>query len=76
MPTTKCPECEHDMNFDYSTRKMACKNCGLFTSRDELVNLRDKIRDKKELKYTDSIIMDSHHILKSGGIFICPIDYC
>lgn len=35
------------MNFDYSTRKMACKNCGLFTSRDELVNLRDKIRDKK-----------------------------
>ena len=26
---------------------MACKNCGLFTSRDELVNLRDKIRDKK-----------------------------
>ena len=47
MPTTKCPECEHDMNFDYSTRKMACKICGLFTSRDELVNLRDKIRDKK-----------------------------
>ena len=47
MPTTKCPECEHDMNFDYSARKMACKNCVLFTSRDELVNLRDKIRDKK-----------------------------
>ena len=36
--------------------------------------LLDKIREKKELKYTNSIIMDTHHILKSGGIFICPID--
>ena len=36
--------------------------------------LLDKIRDKKELKYTSSMIMDTHHILKSGGIFICPID--
>lgn len=47
MPETKCPECDGIMNFDYMTRKMACKNCGLFTSRDELVNLRDKIRDKQ-----------------------------
>jgi len=47
MSTTKCPECDRDMNFDYSTRKMACKSCGLFLSRDELVNLRDKIKDKR-----------------------------
>ena len=39
MSTTKCPECDRSMNFDYSTRKMACKSCGLFLSRDELVNL-------------------------------------
>lgn len=36
--------------------------------------LLDKIRDKKELKYTNSIVTDTHHILKSGGIYICPID--
>ena len=38
---------DRSMNFDYSTRKMACKSCGLFLSRDELVNLRDKIKDKR-----------------------------
>ena len=47
MATTKCPECDRSMNFDFSTRKMACKSCGIFLSRDELVNLRDKIRDKR-----------------------------
>ncbi len=46
MAKTKCPECDRSMNFDYSTRKMACKSIGLFHSRNELVNLRDKIRDK------------------------------
>jgi|TARA_B100001750_G_C14953653_1_gene324799 hypothetical protein len=41
----ECPECENELFFEPSLRKMICRKCGLFASRDEVTNMR---RTKRE----------------------------
>jgi transcription initiation factor TFIIIB Brf1 subunit/transcription initiation factor TFIIB len=39
-----CPECSALLFFDSTTKRYVCKGCGLYLTKDELVNMRDKQR--------------------------------
>jgi len=50
MADNYCPECGGLLTFDVAARKFACKSCGLFLSRDELSEMRDRKRDQEDDK--------------------------
>jgi len=43
-----CPECGGDMQFFTTTKRNVCKSCGLSLTRQELVELRKKLKPKFE----------------------------
>ncbi|MDG6996532.1 MAG: hypothetical protein JRN52_11465 [Nitrososphaerota archaeon] len=44
MPEQSCPECGASLFFDSTAKRYVCKGCGLYVTRDELTNIRDKLR--------------------------------
>jgi len=42
-----CPECGGALFYDIPTKRYLCKSCGLFVTKDEILDLRDKERDKR-----------------------------
>jgi ribosomal protein S27AE len=44
MPEQLCPECGAALFYDSPTKRYACKGCGLYVTKDELVNIKDKLR--------------------------------
>ncbi|MDG6998642.1 MAG: hypothetical protein JRN15_05955 [Nitrososphaerota archaeon] len=44
MPEQSCPECGASLFFDSTAKRYVCKGCGLYVTKDELVNMRDKLR--------------------------------
>ncbi len=42
-----CPECSATLFYDSPSRRYVCKGCGLYVTKDELVNIRD--RQRKDL---------------------------
>jgi tRNA(Ile2) C34 agmatinyltransferase TiaS len=44
MPEQLCPECGATLFYDSPTKRYACKGCGLYVTKDELVNIKDKLR--------------------------------
>jgi len=45
---TYCPECGGEMQYLSSTKRYACKSCGLSVTRQELMELRQKLRPEFE----------------------------
>jgi len=39
-----CPECGGEMQFMSATKRYVCKSCGLSVTRQELMELRHKLR--------------------------------
>jgi len=39
-----CPECGGEMQYISATKRYACKSCGLSVTRQELMELRRKLR--------------------------------
>jgi len=39
-----CPECGGEMQYISSTKRNVCKSCGLSVTRQELMELRQKLR--------------------------------
>ena len=37
-----CPECGGNLKFDSITKNYICTNCGIFTSREKIDEIRDK----------------------------------
>jgi transcription initiation factor TFIIIB Brf1 subunit/transcription initiation factor TFIIB len=48
MPEQSCPECGASLFYDSSTKRYACKGCGLYVTKDELVNIRDKLHNQMD----------------------------
>jgi ribosomal protein S27AE len=48
MPEQSCPECGASLFYDTSTKRYACKGCGLYVTKDELVNIRDKLHNNMD----------------------------
>jgi len=43
-----CPECGGEMQYISMTKRYACKSCGLAVTRQELMELRQKLRPTME----------------------------
>jgi transposase-like protein len=43
-----CPECGGEMQYISATKRYVCKSCGLSVTRQELMELRSKIRPAME----------------------------
>ena len=41
-----CPECGEVFFYDIPMRRYICKSCGLYVTKDEIRDLREKERDK------------------------------
>jgi len=46
MSTQTCPECGGAMTYDLATKHFTCKKCGLYVTREQLYDLRVKIRER------------------------------
>jgi len=45
---TYCPECGGEMKYMPATKNYVCKSCGLSVTRQELMELREKLRPTYE----------------------------
>ena len=43
-----CPECGGEMQYLTATKQYVCKTCGLSVTQQELVELREKSKDRPE----------------------------
>lgn len=48
MPTNYCPECGSELSLDSISKRFACKSCGLFVTREELSDIREKNRESND----------------------------
>lgn len=48
MSQTSCPECGGDMVYELSTKHFQCKRCGLFVTREQLDDIKSRIREGNE----------------------------
>jgi len=44
-----CPECGGPLLYEISTKMYVCKKCGLYVSKQQLIELSDKKRLKQKL---------------------------
>jgi len=45
-----CPECGGEMQYMIATKHYVCKSCGLSVTRQELMELREKLRPSIEVE--------------------------
>ena len=45
-----CPECGGEMQYIIATKHYVCKSCGLSVTRQELMELREKLRPSIEVE--------------------------
>lgn len=43
-----CVECGGKMIYDTSSKHYSCKNCGLYITKEQLLDLKDKLRKEGE----------------------------
>jgi transcription initiation factor TFIIIB Brf1 subunit/transcription initiation factor TFIIB len=43
-----CPECGGTMTYESSTKRHVCKSCGLYVTKEQLLDLREKNRELSE----------------------------
>ena len=45
-----CPECGGVLFYDIPMKRYLCKSCGLYVTKDEISNLKDKNRSRTDNK--------------------------
>ncbi|MCS6767960.1 MAG: hypothetical protein RMJ59_05465 [Candidatus Nitrosocaldus sp.] len=45
--TNTCPECNGNLLYEVSTKHFICKNCGLYVTREQLDDIRDRLRPQR-----------------------------
>jgi len=45
-----CPECGGVLFYDIPMKRYLCKSCGLYVTKDEISNLKDKNRSRADNK--------------------------
>jgi DNA-directed RNA polymerase subunit M/transcription elongation factor TFIIS len=46
-----CPECGGVLIYDISMKRYLCKSCGLYVTKDEIRDIKDRSRDREEDSY-------------------------
>jgi uncharacterized Zn finger protein (UPF0148 family) len=49
VSTKACPECGAILFYEQSTRHFVCRNCGIFVTREELYDIRERKKEQAEL---------------------------
>ncbi|MEM3403259.1 MAG: hypothetical protein QXJ17_01720 [Nitrososphaeria archaeon] len=44
----RCPECGAVMSYEISTKKYLCKSCGLYVTKEQILELREKAQTTSE----------------------------
>ncbi|GBC73991.1 MULTISPECIES: hypothetical protein [Candidatus Nitrosocaldus] len=48
MLANTCPECNGDLLYEVSTKHFICRNCGLYVTREQLDDIRDRLRPRRK----------------------------
>ncbi|HLE34906.1 MAG TPA: TFIIB-type zinc ribbon-containing protein [Nitrososphaerales archaeon] len=56
MTTTSCPECGGELHYEPDTKKFACKKCGLYVTREQIDDIKDKLRPQKKKSREDEYL--------------------
>jgi len=49
VSTKACPECGATLFYEQSTRHFVCRSCGIFVTREELYDIRERKRELIEM---------------------------
>ncbi|MDW8045500.1 MAG: TFIIB-type zinc ribbon-containing protein [Nitrososphaerota archaeon] len=47
MSKNFCPECGGTLLYDTSSRRYICKSCGLYATREEISDLKERMREEE-----------------------------
>lgn len=42
LTTNSCPECSGELDYEPNTRHFVCKQCGLYVTREQIYDMKDK----------------------------------
>jgi len=56
VPTNSCPECAGELHYEPDTKKFACKKCGLYVTREQIDDIKDKLRPQKKKSREDEYL--------------------
>jgi transcription initiation factor TFIIIB Brf1 subunit/transcription initiation factor TFIIB len=43
-----CPECNGELLYEVSTKHFICKKCGLYATREQLYDIKDRLRPQRK----------------------------
>ncbi len=43
-----CPECNGELLYEVSTKHFICKKCGLYATREQLHDIKDRLRPQRK----------------------------
>ncbi|MBE44660.1 MAG: hypothetical protein CMO16_06640 [Thaumarchaeota archaeon] len=56
MTTNSCPECESELQYEQNTKYFTCKKCGLYLTREQIYDIKDKLRPEKKKNKQDDYL--------------------
>lgn len=54
--TNACPECSGELHYEPNTKHFICKKCGLYATREQLSDIKDKLKPEKKKSKEDEYL--------------------
>ena len=54
--TNPCPECGGELHYEPNTKHFVCKKCGLYATREQIDDIKDKLRPQKKKSKEDEYL--------------------
>ncbi len=56
LTTNSCPECSGELDYEPNTRHFVCKKCGLYVTREQIYDIKDKDRPEQKKSRQDEYL--------------------
>ncbi|MFQ5940599.1 MAG: hypothetical protein ACE5KA_02730 [Nitrososphaerales archaeon] len=56
VPTNSCPECGGELDYEPNTKHFICKKCGLYATREQIYDIKDKLKPEKKKTKQDEYL--------------------
>ncbi|MEM3098507.1 MAG: hypothetical protein QXU32_07305 [Nitrososphaerales archaeon] len=56
VTTNSCPECGGSLHYETNTKHFLCKKCGLYATREQIYDIRDKQKPEKKKSKEDEYL--------------------
>jgi len=56
VTTNSCPECGGELHYEPNTKHFICKKCGLYVTREQIYDIKDKQRPEKKKSRQDEYL--------------------